>query len=44
MDFEALERRNKSYGVQKKLSGIILGIRIDTIDTNVFIIQVRPII
>jgi len=44
MDFEELEGRNKSYGLQKKVSGVRLGIRRDTIDVNVFIIHVRPII
>jgi hypothetical protein len=44
MDIEPLVRRNKSYGLQKKVNGVKLGIRIDTIDVNVIIIPVRPII
>jgi len=44
MDSERLVGRNKSYGLQKKVNGVRLGIKIDTIDVNVFIIHVRPII
>jgi hypothetical protein len=47
MDFETLVGCNKSYyGLQKKVNDVRLGIRRrrDTIDVNVFIIHVKPII